>query len=43
VACDKLASFIDQVISLRGEKIATADANALIAQAQAVRGSVGCG
>jgi hypothetical protein len=41
-ACDKLASFIDQVKAQRGEKIDADDADELIAEAEAVRDSLGC-
>ena len=42
-ACDKLASFISQVKAQRGKKIPAAVAADLIADAEAVRGSLGCG
>jgi hypothetical protein len=42
-ACDKLASFIAQVGAQSGKKIEAADADDLIAEAQAVRASIGCG
>jgi hypothetical protein len=43
-ACDKLASFISQVKALKGKKIIPASAaDDLIAEATAVRASVGCG
>jgi hypothetical protein len=41
-ACDKLASFIDQVAAQGGKKIPAADADALIVDAEAVRASLGC-
>jgi opacity protein-like surface antigen len=41
-ACDKLAAFIAGVQAQRGKKIATAEANALIAQAEEVRAAEGC-
>jgi hypothetical protein len=42
-ACDKLASFIDQVGSQSGKKIGADDAQELIDEAEAVRDSLGCG
>ena len=42
-ACDKLASFIKIVSNERNKKIPAADADALIAEAEAVRESLGCG
>jgi hypothetical protein len=43
-ACDKLASFISQVKALPSKKIIPASAaNDLIAEAEAVRASLGCG
>jgi hypothetical protein len=42
-ACDKLASFLDQVRAQSGKKIDAADADDLIAEAEAVRESLGCG
>jgi hypothetical protein len=43
-ACDKLASYIAQVQALRNKKIVpAATADHLIAQAQAVSASLGCG
>ena len=42
-ACDKLASFIDQVQAQSGKKIDADDADDLIADAEAVRESLDCG
>ncbi len=41
-ACDKLGAFITGVQAQRGKKIATADADALIAEAEEVRAAEGC-
>ena len=41
-ACDKLASFINQVAALGGKKIPAVDADALIVDAGAVGASLGC-
>ena len=41
-ACDKLASFINQVRAQSGKKIDSADADDLIAEAEAVRESLEC-
>jgi hypothetical protein len=41
-ACDKLTSFISQVQSQSGKKIAKADADALIVDAQRVKTVLGC-
>ena len=41
-ACDKLGAFIAQVSAQSGKKIDAADADDLIAEAQAVRASLGC-
>jgi 6-phosphogluconolactonase (cycloisomerase 2 family) len=41
-ACDKLASFIDQVSAQSGKKIDSDDAADLIDEAEAVRDSLGC-
>ena len=41
-ACEKLGSFIDQVAAQSGKKIDPADAEALIADAEAIRFSIGC-
>jgi hypothetical protein len=41
--CSQLGSFISQVAAQRGKKIRTADANALIDEARAVRQQLGCG
>ena len=42
-ACDQVAAFIRQVENASGKRISTDDANALIAEADAVRVSLGCG
>ncbi len=41
-ACDKLASFSEQVAALAGKKITTSDAEQLIADTAAVRDDLGC-
>ena len=41
-ACEKLGSFIDEVAAQSGKKIDPADAEALIADAEAIRFSIGC-
>jgi hypothetical protein len=42
-ACGKLGAFINQVKAQSGKKIAAADADDLIAEAEAVRAGLGCG